>query len=695
VSAVAAAERASPQDDVLEALARLDVVLERAIRAAEQVHGVALGEDPHRGLYVSPADARRLVGRSPGAPLYAGGRPASGSSLAGVREAFDLTAFDVDVVLVALAPEVDLRYERLYAYLQDDVTRRRPSVDLALDLLCRSAPEKLAQRARFTRDAPLLAHRLLRLVPEGGRTEAPLLAHALVLDALVVRMLLGIPGGDARLSGLAELVEPEAGPADERERALVRLAAEARGRRAATLLSFEGPSRSGRRRAALALARALDERLLVLDLERLRERPDAEELTELALAEARLRRAVPYVERADAVDADEGRRLAAALARHRDVAVVAAADRPSWLPPDAVSVEFGPLEPEARLERWSTRAAEAGVEATESDLQSLATRFRFSAGEVDDAVAAAGARARWRAAHAGGVPVAGVHDLFTGARAQSAPRLGRLAAKIEPRVGWDDIVLPPDRLAQLREIVAEAAYRDVVYGDWCFGRKLSLGKGLNALFSGSPGTGKTMAAEVIAGALGLDLYKIDLSQIVSKYIGETERNLAEVFREAAATTAILFFDEADALFGKRSEVRDAHDRYANIEIAYLLQKMEEYEGPVVLATNVRQNVDEAFLRRLHHIVEFPDPDESHRRRIWAVTFPEQAPLGDDVDFALLAREIVLPGGNIRNMALAAAFVAAADGGVIRLPHLEQAARREFEKLGRAWDARGFGARVAT
>src|SRR5207247_6142077 len=224
----------------------------------------------------------------------------------------------------------------------------------------------------------------------------------------------------------------------------------------------------------------------------------------------------------------------------------------------------------------------------------------------------------------------------------------------------------------------------VVHADWGFERKLPLGRGINALFSGPPGTGKTMAAQVIASEFQLDLYQIDLSQVVSKYIGETEKNLRKVFDEADASQAILFFDEADALFGKRSEVKDAHDRYANIEVGYLLQRMEEYEGIAILATNLRQNVDEAFVRRLRFIVEFPFPDEEHRRRIWEVTFPREAPLADDVDVAALARDLKLAGGNIKNIALAAAFGAATDGGGIGMSHLLRAARREYQKIGRSW-----------
>ncbi len=194
-----------------------------------------------------------------------------------------------------------------------------------------------------------------------------------------------------------------------------------------------------------------------------------------------------------------------------------------------------------------------------------------------------------------------------------------------------------------------------------------------------------MAAEVVARELQLDLYRIDLSQIVSKYIGETEKNLHQIFLEAQAGNAILFFDEADALFGKRSDVKDAHDRFANIEVGYLLQKMEEYEGVAILATNLSRNMDEAFARRMHFVIEFPFPDEKYRKRIWQVAFPQEAPVAEEVDFGILAHEIKLPGGNIRNIALAAAFYAAGNGRVIGMPQLREAARREHQKLGRTWD----------
>jgi SpoVK/Ycf46/Vps4 family AAA+-type ATPase len=237
----------------------------------------------------------------------------------------------------------------------------------------------------------------------------------------------------------------------------------------------------------------------------------------------------------------------------------------------------------------------------------------------------------------------------------------------------------------VRELCLRAQHQQRVMQDWGFEQKLSLGKGVNALFSGPSGTGKTMAAEIIAGELGLDLYTIDLAQVVSKYIGETEKNLDRIFAAAEAANCILFFDEADALFGKRSEVKDSHDRYANLEISYLLQRIEQHEGFAILATNLPQNLDEAFVRRLAFTIPFPFPDEPQRRRIWQRIWPAALPLDASVDSELLAT-LKMSGGSIKNVALAAAFLAASDGGTVGLEHVRHATQREYQKLGKAFGA---------
>jgi SpoVK/Ycf46/Vps4 family AAA+-type ATPase len=317
----------------------------------------------------------------------------------------------------------------------------------------------------------------------------------------------------------------------------------------------------------------------------------------------------------------------------------------------------------------------------------LARRFRLTPGQIRTAC-------REVEAQLVGEPAGStvtIEELATACRRQASHELTGLAVKIEPRYEWHDLVLPNDRLALLQEICSQVEQRHRVFSDWGFDRKLSHGKGLSVLFSGPSGTGKTMAAEVMARELRLDIYKVDLSGVVSKYIGETEKNLARIFGHAEDGNAILFFDEADALFGKRTEVSDAHDRYANIETSYLLQKMEEYDGMVILASNLRQNMDDAFVRRLRFIVEFPFPSVQSRREIWRSHLSGDAPRSDGIDFDLLAERFKIAGGNIKNVVLNAAFLAAADGEAIAMDHLLRGMRREFEKIGKLWrDAYGGG-----
>jgi len=259
-----------------------------------------------------------------------------------------------------------------------------------------------------------------------------------------------------------------------------------------------------------------------------------------------------------------------------------------------------------------------------------------------------------------------------------ASRLDTLAQRLEPKMTWDELVLPRAETKLLREIAAQVRQRNKVYDEWGFSRKMNRGFGISALFAGESGCGKTMAAEVIARDLALSLYRVDLSAIVSKYIGETEKNLRRLFDAAEDGGAILLFDQADALFGKRSEVRDSHDRYANIEISYLLGRLESYHGIAILATNMKSALDPAFLRRLRFIVEFPIPDQECRAAIWSRIFPSQTPTRD-LDFVKLAR-LNLTGGNIHNIALNAAFLAAAADEPVSMTHLLQAARSEYARL---------------
>jgi SpoVK/Ycf46/Vps4 family AAA+-type ATPase len=311
------------------------------------------------------------------------------------------------------------------------------------------------------------------------------------------------------------------------------------------------------------------------------------------------------------------------------------------------------------------------------DARDVAAKFRLSVAQIRAAAEVSLATARARGSE---TPDAAELDL--GARHASSSRLGELAVQLETSQGWDHLVLPERQLELLRSISAYLRHRDRVLTEWGYELTVSRAQGLKVLFAGDSGTGKTMAAQVLASELGLDLFRVDLATVVSKYIGETEKNLERIFTAAHGSNAILFFDEADALFGKRSEVSDSHDRYANIEVAYLLQRMEAYPGAVILATNFKRNIDDAFVRRLDFVVDFPFPEADDRRRIWRLLLPDAAPRADDIDLDFLATQFKLSGGAIRNCSLAAAFSAADEGDRIHMRHLVRAVAQEYAKEGR-------------
>jgi SpoVK/Ycf46/Vps4 family AAA+-type ATPase len=287
-------------------------------------------------------------------------------------------------------------------------------------------------------------------------------------------------------------------------------------------------------------------------------------------------------------------------------------------------------------------------------------------------------------------PAPSTGDLLEAGRALSGSNLRRYATVIQPSYTWSDIVLPDDKRQQLEHIAARVKHRRTVHYDWGFGEKLSRGKGLNVLFAGQSGVGKTMAAEVLANDMSLVLFQIDLSSVVSKYIGETEKHLAAIFREAETTQSLLFFDEADSLFGKRTEVKDAHDRYANLETNYLLQRIEQYEGLVILATNMQRNLDDAFLRRMQEVIDFPFPDEALRERIWRQHVPANAPVEVNIDYGFLARQFKLSGGHIKNAVVTAAFLAASQGKKIGMTEMVRAVRMEIQKQGKLVMKADFG-----
>lgn len=616
---------------------------------------------------------------------------------------FGLSPLEVDFLVVSLAPEIDRRYERLYGYLQDDMTRKRPSIGLLLALCCPGGRARIRARSLFSSSAPLVRYRLLQVVddPSGA---LPFLSRPVRASDQIVAFLLGELATDAACQSFTTLMLPDRGPEVQvpaqqevlsRVLALIEGAFRRDGARKKPVVHLHGRAGTGRKTFARGLCRRLGLPLLHVDAEHMAVSGGAyEDAVFLVFREGLLRPAAVYVSGLERVlESEHATARLKTLSRaieEMGIVTFLEGERP-WEWPGFLdshlflSIGLQVPDYDEQLRLWRRILAGAG-EITEEQMSILASKYRFAPKQIEHAVAAA----RRFAALRGREERLSIDDLYDGCRDQDGPPLRNLARSMPAKYGWEDLILPPDAMRQLREISDRMVYCHRVYGQWGFERKVSLGRGLNVLFSGPPGTGKTMAAEVLARELRLDVYKIDLSQVVSKYIGETEKNLDRIFRAAEARHAILFFDEADTLFGKRSEVKDAHDRYANIEIGYLLQKMEEHAGCVVLATNLRHNIDEAFLRRLNFVIDFPFPDEACRLRIWQGAVPPQMPKGADLDLPFLAGQLKLTGGHIKNIVLTAAFLAASEPSELRMGHLIRAAKREYQKLGWLCSKADFG-----
>jgi hypothetical protein len=623
--------------------------------------------------------------------------------LARLAGLFGLSDFETDTIVICLAPELRRRYDVIYAYLQDDIARKRPSIDLALDVLCENEGERWNARAVLAAGAPLFHAGILESVddPESPSGSSGL-AQFLRLDPRILQFLLGHTTIDPRLAGLVHLSEStEAAdevPVDpEARRTLLgfatRWAADNTAPRERVLLHLRGQRGVGKRRLALAICGVMGRPMLSLDAARLPADPgQAELLLRFAFRESLLHQAPLYVSPASAFlrDGEESAALRGLFAQAVESFgwFMFLGGDGAWPQRELFSqiVFHETLIPSpGRIVRegaWTQALVELlpGDDPGDLALQ-LADRFRLTPEQIKGAVAAVAGEA---SVHDSDWPVS-FDTLAAASRAQTQHELGALAAKVDPGHTWDDLVLPDAGLDQLVELCGHIKHDGLVFDRWGFARKVPYGRGVSALFFGPPGTGKTMAAEVIAAELRLDLYKVDLARVVSKYIGETEKSLARIFAEAENSNAILFFDEADALFAKRTEISDAHDRYANLETSYLLQRMEDYAGVVILATNLRENMDQAFIRRIRFVIEFPFPDAASRERIWRAHMPLEAPISPSIDYAFLGDRIQVAGGNIKNIVLSAAFAAASDGGEIGMDHLLHGTRREFEKIGKLWD----------
>ncbi|MFI7081364.1 ATP-binding protein [Micromonospora sp. NPDC049903] len=662
-------------------------------------------DDAFRGLYVSADHAERLAAAPTRAAATVGvpskeGSPAIHEALAGdpslhpdgheprllrLARRFGLGALDVDFLLVALLPDVEARYEKLYGYLHDDVSRRRATIGLALEL-CGLPASAVAGRSRFAASAPLVGGGLLLV----EQPDQPYLSRPLRVPDRVAGYLLGDDTVDARLAELAWPVGDDTAPPSD------------------TAYRLGGAVRAGVRRAYLreqpgAVADDLGVAALLsagwavlrLDLDALAAEPAPADVLAVVVREARLRGAGLVAGPVQALDPIGVPAHARLLRRVTDQPVPVLLTGtvewdPHWSRQAPLLVTATPLDEQGRARLWRTAGAARAADRPEGWTDGVDPARELAAYLLGpDQIRRAAQAADQLALFAGADRVDAGH-LRAGVRGQNAGGLARLSRRIEPGVGWADLVLPDQVHDQLRELALRVRYRDRVLGRWRMRPGGGRGRGVLALFAGDSGTGKTMSAEVVAADLGLDLYVVDLSTVVDKYVGQTEKNLERIFTEAAGVNGLLLFDEADAIFGKRSEVKDARDRYANLESAYLLQRMESFDGVAVLTTNLRANLDEAFTRRLDLIVDFAMPDVAQRRALWDRCLGTELPRDPDLDLDFCARSFELAGGSIRACVVTAAYLAAQAGRPVRMADLVGAVQREYRKLGRLLLESEFG-----
>ncbi|MGW5969676.1 AAA family ATPase [Streptomyces sp. NPDC055186] len=684
--------------------ARLHVVEER-VRHAVAVRRAADPDpdDPYKGQYLTPEAAARILDEPGGLglPAHEPWRPPADSALGGLAVRFGLSPLDLDLLLVAVAPDLDARFERLYGYLNDDLTRRRPTVGLALELCGLAGASPV--RFRLAPGGPLVAGGLVEVT----EPERPPLSRVLVVPDRVTGHLLGGTQPDARLTGvLGEVREDPTAEAAE-----VHQAAAAAGTGIGLVhLRSRGGDAEGLATAALRLAGL---RPLVLDAATLARRSaDVPALARVVALEARLTGAGVVLGPLAALPsepAERARTLGALCAELRGIPLFTHGTTgwdPAWAADTPVVLTVQAPSPGRQAARWRHALARAAGEPAATgaaghrapadavpagDAETLAQAV--AAHRLDSGQLRRAADVAVRTAALEGRPV-GPDDLRVAVRAQNGAGLDRLARRVEPGVGWDDLVLPPTTHRRLSELALRARHREQVLGQWGMRPGGGRGRGVIALFAGESGTGKTMSAEVVAADLGMDLYVVDLSTVVDKYVGETEKNLERIFTEASAVNAVLLFDEADAIFGKRSEVKDAHDRHANIESAYLLQRMESFDGIAVLTTNLRANLDEAFTRRLDVVADFPVPDSGGRLALWERCLGDRLPRSDDLDLGFCADRFELAGGSIRACAVTAAYLAAESGSPLTMRQVVTAVAQEYRKLGRLVLESEFGPYLA-
>ena len=591
---------------------------------------------------------------------------------------FGLSAFERDTLLLTASPEFDPALAFLFAQAQGSQSKTYPTFSLALSAL--EDPRWDVMSAH----RPLRSARLIEISQPGGM---PLTSSALRADERIVNYLKGLNALDDRVAAFLQPLgaTTEVSLADSQlivAKTLIERLRDAASQSFLPVVQLTGVDSGCRLALAQVVTRALNRSLYQMGIETLPSHiAEVETLARLWQRESLLLPTALYIEmeNGNGVSTEASAALDRFLSRDMGLVFLGLRELPLRVNSSSLTVEVKKPTAQEQFAAWARllSAAEPESDSGPTALM-LAGQFNFSLSDMREAVSMSSASSADGELHS---------KIWSACRDFTRPRLDSLAERLEPKATWDDLVLPDEQMALMHQIAGQVRDRHQVYEQWGFSRKMNRGFGISALFAGESGTGKTMAAEVIANDLQLNLYRIDLSAVVSKYIGETEKNLRRVFDAAERGGAILFFDEADALFGKRSEVKDSHDRYANIEINYLLQRMEAFSGLAILATNMKSALDNAFMRRLRCIVNFPFPGVKERKQIWEKALPPQTPQRD-LDFERLAR-LNISGGIIHSIALNAAFLAAQNGQTVTMPLLLSAARVEMRKFGNSFSDAEF------
>lgn len=609
-------------------------------------------------------------------------------SLNYVKNVFHLSPFEEECIIICLAHELDRKYGKLFAYIQDDLNETEPTIDLLLNLTCETEEQKWEARKYFFKQDALMKY---FFETEEKEEKRPLLKRRLRLRERIVHFLLEVqllPIRETEYATISYPYEslPELLTNKEVQEQLKHVFHEEDNN---YLFYLSGKEGIGKTLHVKHFCRFLNYSLLLVDLEDVlnSKRPFKEALN-IIYRETVLQQSVLCFRNFHLLlneDHSQSFINEFITALNQFSGTVFLLSEQKWNPfPSVIKEQKNVMEIELTIPNAEERKVLWEKIATSYSFTSdvlfseISAMFEFTPGQIKYALK----DAYNVALTCGKDSNISRERLMEACYKQIDHKLEAKAKKIKPLYKWDDLILPEEAKDLIRQACNQVKYRSVVMNDWGFDKKLSLGKGISMLFSGPPGTGKTMGAEVIANELGLEIYKVDLSQIISKYIGETEKNLKEIFDQANLTNAILLFDEADALFGKRSAVNDSRDKYANVEVAYLLQKIEEYKGISILTTNLLENIDEAFLRRFNFVISFSLPQTEQREKIWRQVFPARTPLDEDIDYSFLAEKLPIAGGNIKNIAVSAAFLAAECGEKVGMNHIIKAAKHEMKKTGR-------------